>query len=171
MPYDPTGSGFQVVEGDDVTDETLNLSTEKRETIEQFLSLAQMRFRTVVEAETVLRQHMLEDLRFRASEQWPDNVRSMREKDGRPCLTVNRIPQFVRQVTNNQRASRPAIAVNPTGDRSDPDVAEVIQGVVRHIENKSDADAQAATTETRTLGDKTYTYQPSWWKNSTVVEE
>ena len=38
-------------------------------------------------------------------------------------------------------------------------------------ENKSDADAQAATTETRTLGDKTYTYQPSWWKNSTVVEE
>ena len=38
-------------------------------------------------------------------------------------------------------------------------------------ENKSDADAQAATTETSTLGDKTYTYQPSWWKNSTVVEE
>ena len=38
-------------------------------------------------------------------------------------------------------------------------------------ENKSDADAQAATTESRTLGDKTYTYQPSWWKNSTVVEE
>ena len=38
-------------------------------------------------------------------------------------------------------------------------------------ENKSDADAQAATTETRTLGDKTFTYQPSWWKNSTVVEE
>ena len=38
-------------------------------------------------------------------------------------------------------------------------------------ENKSDADAQAASTETRTLGDKTYTYQPSWWKNSTVVEE
>jgi len=37
--------------------------------------------------------------------------------------------------------------------------------------NKADADAQAATTETRTLGDKTYNYQPAWWKNSTVVEE
>lgn len=37
--------------------------------------------------------------------------------------------------------------------------------------NKADADAQAATTVTRTLGGKTYTYQPSWWKNSTVVEE
>ena len=37
--------------------------------------------------------------------------------------------------------------------------------------NKSDADAQAATTETRTLGDKTITYQPNWWKNATVVTE
>ena len=37
--------------------------------------------------------------------------------------------------------------------------------------NKADADAQAATTVTRTLGDKTYNYQPAWWKNSTVVEE
>jgi len=145
MPYDPTGSGFQVVEGDDVTDETLNLSTEKRETIEQFLSLAQMRFRTVVEAETVLRQHMLEDLRFRASEQWPDNVRSMREQDGRPCLTVNRIPSFIRQVTNNQRASRPAVQVNPVGDIADVETAEVLQGIVRHIETKSDADVAYAT--------------------------
>ena len=34
--------------------------------------------------------------------------------------------------------------------------------------NKSDADAQTATTVTGSLG---ITYQPSWWKNSTVVEE
>ena len=32
-------------------------------------------------------------------------------------------------------------------------------------------DAQAATTVTYTLGDKTITYQPDWWKNSTVVSE
>ena len=34
--------------------------------------------------------------------------------------------------------------------------------------NKADADAQKATTVTGSLG---ITYQPSWWKNSTVVEE
>ena len=33
--------------------------------------------------------------------------------------------------------------------------------------NKSDADAMKATTVTK----NGYTYQPSWWKNSTVVEE
>ena len=37
--------------------------------------------------------------------------------------------------------------------------------------NKADADAQAATTVTYTLGDKIITYQPDWWKNSTVVTE
>ena len=34
--------------------------------------------------------------------------------------------------------------------------------------NKSDADAQKTFTVTTDLG---ITYQPNWWKNSTVVEE
>ena len=38
-------------------------------------------------------------------------------------------------------------------------------------ENKSDADAQKGATITRTIGDKSYTYTPNWFKNSTVVEE
>ena len=37
--------------------------------------------------------------------------------------------------------------------------------------NKSDADAQAATTQTETLGDKTISWTPGWWKNATVVTE
>ena len=38
-------------------------------------------------------------------------------------------------------------------------------------ENETDANAQKATTVTRTIGGKSYTYQPDWWKNSTIVEE
>ena len=38
-------------------------------------------------------------------------------------------------------------------------------------ESKSDADAQKGVTITRTIGDKSYTYTPNWFKNSTVVEE
>lgn len=34
--------------------------------------------------------------------------------------------------------------------------------------NKADADTQAATTVTTSAG---ITYQPDWWKNSTVVTE
>ena len=36
-----------------------------------------------------------------------------REFDSRPCLTVNRLPQFVRQVTNDQRQNRPSIKIRP----------------------------------------------------------
>ena len=113
MPYDATGGGYQEVASEAPVPSEPTGGTETRDQVERFLRLAQDRFRTVVEAEIVLRQQMLEDLRFRASEQWPDNVRSMREQDNRPCLTVNRIPSFIRQVTNNQRASRPSVQVSP----------------------------------------------------------
>lgn len=38
-------------------------------------------------------------------------------------------------------------------------------------ENKSDADAVKETRVTSNLGNVTYSYQPHWWKHSTVVEE
>jgi hypothetical protein len=145
MPInDPTGGGYQVVMVE-TDNETVDAETLLDTAREEFLNTAHARFHTIVDAEAQLRQNMLEDLEFRASEQWPESVRTMRNADNRPCLTVNRIPQFIRQVTNNQRASRPAIAVSPTGDNADPDVAEVIQGLVRHIENKSDADVAYTT--------------------------
>mgnify|MGYP003146377349 CR=1 FL=1 len=145
MPHDdPTGGGYQTIVAVDPTEST-DPEAQLREETESFLTLAQERFKTIVDAESILRQKMLEDLEFRASEQWPDNVKSMREQDNRPCLTVNRIPMFIRQVTNNQRISRPAIEVSPTGDRANDEVAEVLQGVVRHIETKSDADVAYTT--------------------------
>tara|TARA_R100001086_G_scaffold245416_2_gene176302 strand:- start:2312 stop:4696 length:2385 start_codon:yes stop_codon:yes gene_type:complete len=146
MPHDdPTGGGYQVVVAESRDDALRDEESRLQQEREEFLSLAQDRFKTIVDAESVLRQHMLEDLQFRASEQWPDNVKSMREQDNRPCLTVNRLPSFIRQITNNQRISRPAIEISPTGDIANEDVAEVLQGVVRHIETKSDADVAYTT--------------------------
>jgi hypothetical protein len=145
MPHDDvTGGGYQIVVADTALDDH-DPEALQREATRDFLTLAKERFKTITDAESVLRQKMLEDLEFRASEQWPDGVRTMREQDNRPCLTVNRMPSFIRQVTNNQRVSRPAIEVSPTGDASDQAVAEVIQGVVRHIEIKSDADVAYTT--------------------------
>lgn len=99
------------------------------------------RLRQVQNAESVLRQNMAEDLDFFSGEgQWPGNVKSERELDGRPCLTINRIPQFVSQVTSMIRSNRPAVQVNPTSGGARPDVAEALQGVIRNIETNSDAD-------------------------------
>ena len=41
----------------------------------------------------------------------------------------------------------------------------------KQYSSKSNADAQAATTETRVIGGKTMTYQPKWFADSTVVTE
>lgn len=87
----------------------------------------------------------LEDQSFLAGEQWDSNVRAIRDAQGRPALTVNRLPQFVRQVTNEQRQSKPAVTVNPVDSNSDIRTAEVLQGVIRNIEYSSNADAAYAS--------------------------
>lgn len=107
---------------------------------EEILRVARERFQLAVDAETENRIHALDDLKFRAGQQWPDDVKRAREQDRRPCLTINRLPQFVRQVTNDQRQNRPSIKVNPVDDHADVDTAKVLQGLIRHIEYNSNAD-------------------------------
>jgi hypothetical protein len=97
------------------------------------------------------RQDELEDLRFFAGSpdnqfQWPQDVLATRGSvqgqtlNARPCLTINKLPQHVRQVTNDQRQNRPSGKVIPADDKADIEVAEIFDGIVRHIEYISDAD-------------------------------
>jgi len=106
---------------------------------DELISTALERFRRAAEAERLIREEGLDDLRFFAGEQWPDNVKKQRNDDKRPCLTVNRLPQVVQQVTNEQRQSRPETKVNPVGGGADVDTAEILQGMIRHIDVNSDA--------------------------------
>lgn len=106
----------------------------------ELLAFARKRFKLSSEGESTLRAAMLEDKKFLAGAQWPDAVRSQREADGRPCLTIDRLTPQIKQVTNQQRAMRPSITVNPVAGGADPDTAEVLQGIVRHVESQSDAD-------------------------------
>lgn len=104
------------------------------------LETARKRFDLAVAAEAKMREDALDDLKFRAGEQWPDDVKQAREMDRRPCLTINRLPQFVRQVTNDQRQNRPSIKVSPVDDNADIETAKIYQGLIRHIEYNSNAD-------------------------------
>ena len=82
-----------------------------------------------------------DDLEFRAGNQWPEEIESERVAEGRPCQTINQIPQYVRQVTGDMRQMRPAIKVVPVDDSGDEEKADAFEGVVRYIENRSDAPA------------------------------
>lgn len=80
-----------------------------------------------------------DDLEFRAGNQWPEAVAQERIDEGRPVETINQIPQYVRQVTGDMRQMRPAIKVIPVDDEASDEGAEAMAGVVRYVENRSDA--------------------------------
>ncbi len=88
------------------------------------------------------RAMQLDDLRFGPmGKQWPDQVVTERMRDGRPMLTINRLPAFVRQVVNDARLNKPTIRCRPVDSKADPKTAEVMNGLIRHIEAWSEADA------------------------------
>ena len=98
-------------------------------------------FKIAEEAEMENRAEALEDIRFaRMGEQWPEAVKRQRELEGRPCLTINKLAPVIRQVVNDARQNRPSMKVHPADSRADPETAEVIGGMIRNIEQSSDAD-------------------------------
>lgn len=80
-----------------------------------------------------------DDLEFRAGNQWPEEIEAARIEEGRPVQTINQIPQYVRQVTGDMRQMRPAIKVIPVDDHGDAEKADALAGVIRYVENRSDA--------------------------------
>ena len=107
---------------------------------EDIIKTALERFKLCEDAEYRLRQKGLDDDRFYAGEQWDSRVKLDREtgNNPRPCLTINLLPQKVKQVTNDARQNMPAIKIAPIED-SDKEVAEVFEGMVRHIDVASDS--------------------------------
>lgn len=115
------------------------------------LSVMRKRLTMAVAAYSDSREDELDDLRFAAGSpdnqwQWPADVLSTRGSmqgqtiNARPCLTINKLPQHINQITNDMRQNRPAGKVIPVDDTADVEVAEIFDGMVRHIEYISDAD-------------------------------
>ena len=86
------------------------------------------------------RAEALDDVRFAAGDQWPVDVQNSRVLEARPCLTINKVDAYIRQICNQQRQQRPRIKVHGMNNESDAKVAEILTGICRHIENQSDAD-------------------------------
>ncbi len=91
------------------------------------------------------RREAATDLAFIAGYQWPESIRKERQAAGRPILTINRLPQFIRQVTNDIRQSDLAIKVSPVDDKSDPKLAKIFNGLLRQIHYQSNGKAVFGT--------------------------
>ena len=115
------------------------------------LATARARLDMAVSALSESREDETDDLKFYAGSpdnhwQWPADVLATRGAvqgqtiNARPTLTINKLPQHVRQVTNDMRQNRPGAKVIPVDDTADIEVADIFNGLIRHIEYISDAD-------------------------------
>lgn len=101
------------------------------------LKQALERYRKGVDADRHNRDRDEEDRRFYRGDQWSRADEELRA--GRPTLRINRLPQFVKQITGEMRQNKPAIRVLPVDEETDPQLAQVYSAIIRHIESHSDA--------------------------------
>ena len=122
----------------------------KSEKDPQFVA-AMARYKAATEAVRENRREMVEDQKFAAGDQWPDDVKALRV--GRPMQTINRLPAFVDQIIGDARQNKVAIKVF-AGEDGDVDVAQIYSGLIRSIESCSNADFayDTALEQTATFG-------------------
>lgn len=103
------------------------------------LETALKRFRVSVDGESDIREKALVDQKMENGDQWSEADKKARV--GRPLITINKEAGIIKQITGDQRQSRPQIKVRPVDSESDPKIADVFNGLIRNIETTSDAEA------------------------------
>jgi len=128
-----------VEEGEPLDDEAAEVAG-SGDSDQEILDEALDRYRLCVDASSENESLAVDDLRFLAGEQWPAAAKAQRLQERRPALTINTLPTYLHQVTNDQLQNKVSIHVHPVDDDADTDVAEVLEGLVRHIEYDSNSE-------------------------------
>ena len=129
---------------DYVNDERLTtdkrLNTEERERL--ILQEARENLKVAMDYDAENKREALEDLQFAYVEgaQWPAEILAERLSEGRPCITINKMPTYIDQVVGDQRQNRPSIKVIGADSSSDPYMANILSGWIRHVLQISQAD-------------------------------
>jgi hypothetical protein len=113
---------------------------------EEILEDAKLRFRRCKEWEQNARDRILDDMKFAEGDsknlyQWDDKAANSRKLDSRPCLTNNLVRQHNLLIVNDARQNKPGIEVRAVGDGATYEAAKVFEGLARHIEYISNAEA------------------------------
>ena len=128
-----------MIADENVTDDN-DLATEDPE--KKLLDEVRKRFQIAEDFSAEVRQEMLDDIRFaRLGDQWASYAKYDRNRPGqeRPMLVVNRLLQFRDRVVNEIRQNTPSVRIRPVNDEADQDTADVLMGIMRHIQDNSNA--------------------------------
>lgn len=102
---------------------------------------AAARLKIAEEAESQNRIKGIRAKEFRWGEnQWDTDIANQRKIEQRPALTINHTNVFCSRTENTLRQQQPRIKCHPTGGGATKDTADVVQGLIRNIEDCSSAD-------------------------------
>lgn len=99
---------------------------------------AKDRLQIAAEAYSENRRRAEAAMLFREGDQWDHDIVTTAIDDS-PELTINLTDAFVRRVVNNIKQQRPRGKCHPVGDGADVELAEIINGIGRHVETRSEA--------------------------------
>jgi hypothetical protein len=125
------------------------------ETKDPVVREAQKRFKRTQTWESSTRNKFLDDIRFANADadnhwQWPENIRKPRDKDDKPCLTINKTRQHNLLIINDAKQNKPGIKVRPVGNQATFEASQVWMALLRRIEYQSNASTiydRATTTQ------------------------
>lgn len=112
---------------------------ETEESRSEFLE-AKKRFELAWEAERDQREEAFDDLQFCHVEeaQWDDYTRTLRKN--RPQYSINRLKVVVNQLVGDMRQSQISSKVRPVAGEATTEMANMLNGLIRNIENDSGFD-------------------------------
>jgi hypothetical protein len=122
------------------------MAEKKTERHHAILKEARERFRRCVDWEATARTRFRDDVKFAEGDaynqyQWPASIQNTRNMQKRPMLTINRVRQHNLDILNDARQSSISIKVRPVRGGASYEAAELLDGVIKHIEYVSNADA------------------------------
>lgn len=111
---------------------------------EEIVQQAKREFKRAEDHESLARNHFIQDVKFGTGDtynrwQWPDDVAAARGKTEKSMLTVNKTEVHCMHIVNDARQNKIGIAVRPVGNEATEEAANVLEGVIRHIEYQSNA--------------------------------
>jgi hypothetical protein len=103
----------------------------------EILKLAKERFKQSYEAHREDFEACKGVQAFISGDQWPAGIKSDRESQDRPCLTLDHLNQYVRHVVNSGLKQSKDVRVLAMSGDADDKVGEILAGMVRQITQTS----------------------------------
>lgn len=86
-----------------------------------------------------------------AGEQWEDGAVARRAAEGKPSFEINLLRAYCNQQENTQRQNRPQAKVVPVDNGADPEIAKLLEGLIKDTEEASDFESVCDTAVSNTI--------------------